>query len=119
MSKRPKSDPASLLARMVCFTDLAPNDQRKRIILTPRKNSVVAGFHNIPNGSLVTLSHKWWADFATQILWVEVRLTIVDVVGVHTVTTRKWCPFSQKASRTVERGSLLFPTWTTGRVTCS
>lgn len=117
MSKRPKTDPASLLARMVCFTDTAPNDQYKRIILTPRNNSVVAGFREVTDKGHIRLSHEWWADFAAQILWVEVRLRIEEHGRVHTITKRKWCPFDKKASRNLKHGSLRFPKWTTGRVT--
>ena len=111
MAKRPKSDPASLLARMVCFTDLGPDGNYRRIILTTRKNYVTAGRYEVTDEGYERTSYRWSANFEAQTLSCEVHRSARDCDGKTTSLEVYECPFNARSAVCRTGRTVKMPSW--------
>lgn len=111
MSKRPKTDPASLLARMVCFTDLGPDGNYRRVILTPQKNSVTVGRYAVTDEGYTWTNYRWSANFEKQTLSREVHRSVRDCDGKTTSDEVYECPFNERFDMCRARGTVKSPAW--------
>lgn len=111
MSKRPKTDPASLLVRMVCFTDMGPDGNYRRIILTRRKNSVTAGRYEVTEEGCERTSYRWSANFEEQTLNCEVHRSTRDCDGKTNSDEVYECPFSARFDVCRTGRNVKMPSW--------
>lgn len=111
MSKRPKTDTASILARMVCFTDQGPDGNYRRIILTPLKNRVTSGHYEATDEGCARTSYQWSANFETQMLQCEVHRSAQDCDGKMTSLKMYECSFDARFARCHLGCTVKLPLW--------